>query len=77
MFSMIKDALEERGLSVSAEIFMSDFEQNIRNSFSHFFPDVQPKGCHFHFAKVIFSLKPVYSDVKNSKLAGFCHWQIS
>ena len=77
MFSMIKDALADRGLSVSAEFFMSDFEQNIRNSFSQLFPDVKPKGCHFYFAKAVFSkvskngLKPVYSDVKNSKFAGF------
>ena len=77
MFSMIKDALADRGLSVSAEFFMSDFEQNIRNSFTQFFPDVKPKGCHFHYAKAVFSkvskngLKPVYSDVKNSKFAGF------
>ena len=28
MFSMIKDALADRGLALSAEYFMSDFEQN-------------------------------------------------
>ena len=29
MFVMIKDALADRGLALSAEYFMSDFEQNI------------------------------------------------
>ena len=41
MFVMIKDALADRGLALSAEYFMSDFEQN---SFSSFFPEVEPKG---------------------------------
>ena len=36
MFVMIKDALADRGLALSAEYFMSDFEQNI------VFPE--PKG---------------------------------
>jgi hypothetical protein len=77
MFSLVKYALADRGLSLSAEFFMSDFELNIRNSFSSLFPEVTPKGCHFHFAKAIFSkvtkngLKSDYSDAKNGKFGGF------
>lgn len=31
---------------------MSDFEHNIRASWQEIFPEVQAKGCHFHYAKV-------------------------
>ena len=34
MFSMLKEALEGRGLELSAHYFMSDFELAIRNSFT-------------------------------------------
>ena len=32
MFSMLKETLSRRGLSMAAEFFMSDFEHNIRES---------------------------------------------
>ena len=34
MFSMLKEALELRGLSLSGQWFMADFEVAIRDSFS-------------------------------------------
>ena len=34
---------------------MSDFELNIRNSFSKYFPEITNKGCAFHMNKAIFS----------------------
>ena len=55
MFSMLKEALGSRGLELSAQYFMSDFEVAIRNSFTSHFPDVTPKGCLFHFSKAILS----------------------
>jgi hypothetical protein len=53
-FTLVKQALEHpsRNLRLSAEWLMSDFEHNIRASWTDIFPEVQPKGCHFHFAKV-------------------------
>ena len=44
MFSMVKEALSRRGISLAAEFFMSDFEHNIRESFMNYFPTVQV-GC--------------------------------
>ena len=55
MFRMVKEALSARGLKLSAEYFMSDFETNIRKSFSKYFKNVTIKGCHFHMAKAFWS----------------------
>ena len=55
MFSMVKEALSRRGISLAAEFFMSDFEHNIRESFMNYFPTVQVKGCLFHYGKAIVS----------------------
>ena len=40
MFSMLKEALSRRGLSLSAEFFMSDFGINICESFMRIFEDI-------------------------------------
>ena len=50
-FSLLREALEQRGLSLSSEWFMSDFEVAIKQEFVHQFPAVKPKGCSFHFSK--------------------------
>ena len=71
MFSMLKEALSRRGLELSAEYFMSDFEINIRQSFMKYFPTVMVKGCIFHYAKAIVGkvnkkgFKAEFSDLKN------------
>ena len=44
-------ALECRGLKLSAEYFMSDFEIAIRDSFVNHFPQNEAKSCAFHFTK--------------------------
>ena len=51
MFSLLKMALECRGLKLSAEYFMSDFEIAIRDSFVNHFPQNEAKSCAFHFTK--------------------------
>ena len=53
-FTLLRQALEHpsRNLQLSAEWLMSDFEHNIRASWTDIFPEVQPKGCHFQYAKV-------------------------
>ena len=58
LFGMLKQIMEHpsRNIKISAEWFMSDFEKNIRNSFVSHFPEVTPKGCHFHYAKAIWSI---------------------
>ena len=33
--------------------FMTDFEVNIRNAFSMFWPDVRMLGCYFHFSQLV------------------------
>ena len=55
MFKMVKDCLNVRGLQLSPENFMSDFETNIRKSFHKYFKDVTIKGCHFHYAKALWT----------------------
>ena len=55
MFSMLEEALESRGLKLSAQYFMSDFEVAIRDSFTSHFPEVTPKGCLFHYSKAVLS----------------------
>ena len=52
-FSLFKEALETRGLSLAARWFMSDFEHAIKTSFTEQFPLIKPKGCSFHFCKAI------------------------
>ena len=52
-FSLFKEALETRGLSLAARWFMSDFEHAIKTSFTEKFPLIKPKGCSFHFCKAI------------------------
>ena len=56
MFSMLKEALELRGLSLSGQWFMADFEVVIRDSSSSHFEEVEVKGCGFHFCKAIISI---------------------
>ena len=71
MFSLLKEALECRGLQLSAEYFMSDFEIAIRDSFVNHFPGIKAKGCAFHFAKAIISKvksNGFKSDFSNTKL---------
>ena len=51
MFGSLKENLEARGLELSARYMMSDFELAIRDSFISHFPDVEAKGCAFHFCK--------------------------
>ena len=41
MFGSLKENLEARGLELSAEYMMSDFETAIRDSFISHFPDVE------------------------------------
>ena len=55
MFSGLKQGVQKRDLELSASTFMSDFELNIRNSFTEHFDKVSCKGCMFHFSKCIWS----------------------
>ena len=72
LFSMLKECLSRRGLSLSAQYFMSDFELNIKNSFMSFFPDTECKGCLFHFAKaVVGQEKSSQSGLEVDKVAKF------
>ena len=78
MFSMLKECLSRRGLSLSAQYFMSDYELNIKNSFMSFFPNTECKGCLFHYAKAVVGqvnkrgFKQDFSDVKkNGTFCGF------
>ena len=80
LFSMMKECLSRRGLSLSAQYFMSNFELNFKNSFMSFFPNVECKGCLFHYSKAVISevnkhgFKQDFSDVKkNSTFCGFIH----
>ena len=54
-FSLFKEALETRGLSLAAKWFMSDFEPAIKIAFTEQFPLIKPKGCSFHFSKAVIS----------------------
>ena len=55
-FTLLKKALQHpsRNLELSAEWMMADFEINIRAAWESTFPGIQTKGCHFHYAKVLF-----------------------
>ena len=72
MFSMLKEALSRRGLELSAEFFMSDFEIAIRQAFMQIFPTVMVRGCLFHYAKAIVGkvhkkgFKSDFADMKNN-----------
>ena len=71
MFGMLREALETRGLELSAEYFMSDFETAIRDSFVSHFSGIQPKGCIFHFSKAIIS-KVQRNGFKSDYTSGNC-----
>ena len=55
LFGSVKRALEDRKLELSAQTFISDFEHNIRITFTDHFPSVEPRGCYFHYGKAIWS----------------------
>ena len=77
MFGSLKENLEARGLELSARYMMSDFELAIRDSFISHFPDVEAKGCAFHFCQAIMKkiakngFKGQYSDPKCAAFRGF------
>ena len=77
MFGSLKENLEACGLELSAGYMMSDFELAIRDSFISHFPDVEAKGCAFHFAAAIIKkvarngFKGQYSDPKCAAFRGF------
>ena len=64
-FNLVKDALghPSRNLELAAEWMMSDFEMNIRTTWQTTFPRIKPKGCHFHYSKVIEIVKFVKNVV--------------
>ena len=55
MFSMLREILDGLGVELSASFFMSDFEIAIRDAFISTFPDIEAKGCSFHFSKAVLS----------------------
>ena len=77
MFTLLKEALDARQLEPSATFFMSDFECAIRDSFVMHFPEIEPKGCYFHFSKAIISkvarngFKGDYTSKKNLQFSQF------
>ena len=70
-FSALRDRLDHHGLQLSARYLMSgnhsvnlskhlfltflDFEAAIRDSCISHIPEIEPKGCSFHFCKAIIS----------------------
>ena len=76
-FSLFKEALETRGLSLAAKWFMSDFEPAIKIAFTEQFPLIKPKGCSFHFSKAIISkvqksrFKADYTKKENFAFSAF------
>ena len=55
MFKMLKDCINDRGLELSAQYFISDVETNIRKSFSKYFKGIELRECHLHYAKGFWS----------------------
>ena len=53
MFGSLKENLEARGLELSPKYMISDFETVIKESFISHFPDVEAKGCAFHYSAAI------------------------
>ena len=54
-FGLIYDYLDAHQLPNKFEdgYFMTDFEVNIRNAFSMFWPDIRMLGCYFHFSQLV------------------------
>ena len=81
-FNLVKDALghPSRNLELAAEWMMSDFEMNIRTTWQTTFPQIKPKGCHFHYSKVLLTfVKNVLSKkiVRKAWLRSHKHTSIS
>lgn len=77
VFEELEVLLKDRGLSLSAQWAMADFEKNINKAVTRVFTKLVAKGCHFHFAQAIFKRvirkgqKTAYSKPKNEKLTVF------
>ena len=50
-FDSLKLALNHNNLYMNADFFISDFEFNIPKAFSKYFPEIETRGCYFHFTK--------------------------
>ena len=59
-------------MELSAEWMMSDFEHNIQLSWVSIFPDVEAKGCHFHYAKVCTEIILKKHFIKSNRLYFQC-----
>ena len=76
-FSLFREALETRGLSLAAKWFMSDFEPAIKIALTEQFPLIKPKGCSFHFSKAIITkvqksgFKADYTKKENFAFSAF------
>ena len=52
-FTLIKDKIADSGLVFSPTSAMADFETAVPNSMRDIFPDINTKGCFFHFTQSI------------------------
>ena len=53
-FEQLSSALKRHKLKLEkAKTFISDFETNIQKYFSKWFPNIETKGCLFHYSKAI------------------------
>ena len=54
VINIIKEAADSYGYKLNPKMIMTDFEKSAINAFEFCFPNIETKGCYFHYAQALY-----------------------